>query len=317
MEKAGQVKQMAIPRFTFLLPAYKTRYLEEALQSILCQTYRDFCVIVSDDASPEPIEEVVGRFDDARICYRRNPKNLGGGRLVDHWNLLLDLCESEFVIVASDDDLYAPAFLERVNGLINTCPDADLFRVGAEMIDGEGKILRKESGKDSVLSTEAFIHHMLNPQSILCVGNYVMRATCLREMGGFVSLPLAWKADSATLLALSHNGVAACEEPLFSFRMSGVNISSLSGRQASIDRQKIAATLSFYSWMTRHLDAELLSRLGPRVKLRLEGEMRTYYGSLSLREFFRLYRQMLREKWFYTRKKKLSFLYGWFRKRFV
>lgn len=46
---------MNTSKYTFLLPAYKTRYLEKMLVSITNQTYTDFKVIISDDCSPEPV----------------------------------------------------------------------------------------------------------------------------------------------------------------------------------------------------------------------------------------------------------------------
>lgn len=49
-------------KYTFLLPAYKTAFLEEALSSIQSQTYKDFTVIVSDDCSPQPVKEVFDRL---------------------------------------------------------------------------------------------------------------------------------------------------------------------------------------------------------------------------------------------------------------
>lgn len=43
-------------KYTFLLPAYKSKYLSDAIKSILRQTYEDFQIIVSDDKSPENIK---------------------------------------------------------------------------------------------------------------------------------------------------------------------------------------------------------------------------------------------------------------------
>ena len=65
-------------KYTFLLPAYKAKYLKEALDSLLDQTYKDFKIIVSDDNSPEDIRGIVDSFDDVRIEYRKNKNNIGG-----------------------------------------------------------------------------------------------------------------------------------------------------------------------------------------------------------------------------------------------
>ena len=61
-------------KYKFCLPAYKTRFLAEALNSIKSQTYTDFVCIVSDDCSPEDIKAVFDDMvgDDSRFFYRRN-----------------------------------------------------------------------------------------------------------------------------------------------------------------------------------------------------------------------------------------------------
>ena len=45
-------------KYTFLLPAFKGRFLDEMLRSIQGQTYRDFKVIISDDCSPEDLRSI-------------------------------------------------------------------------------------------------------------------------------------------------------------------------------------------------------------------------------------------------------------------
>lgn len=49
-------------KYTFLLPAYKARYLEDRLESISNQTYHNFKVIISDDCFQEPLYDICKRF---------------------------------------------------------------------------------------------------------------------------------------------------------------------------------------------------------------------------------------------------------------
>jgi len=106
-------------KYTFLLPAYKASFLEETLYSIQNQTFCNFQVIVSDDCSLENIFQVYENFiDDERFVYRRNEVNLGKKDLISHWNLLVDMCDTEYFIMASDDDVYHPHFLEEIDKLV-------------------------------------------------------------------------------------------------------------------------------------------------------------------------------------------------------
>lgn len=76
-------------KFSFLLPAYKVSFLEQSINSILNQKFKDFEIIISDDCSPNNIKEIVNNFHDSRITYQRNDKNIGAENMVNHWNLLL------------------------------------------------------------------------------------------------------------------------------------------------------------------------------------------------------------------------------------
>lgn len=52
---------------SFIMPAWKRSFLQQAIKSVLAQEYTDFELVVVDDASPENLEEVVRTFNDSRI----------------------------------------------------------------------------------------------------------------------------------------------------------------------------------------------------------------------------------------------------------
>ncbi len=49
-----------------------------------------------------------------------------GGNLVKHWNMLVEMCETDYCIMSSDDDVYSPTFLEEINNLTEKYPDVCL-----------------------------------------------------------------------------------------------------------------------------------------------------------------------------------------------
>ena len=75
--------------FSILIPAYKSRYLNEAMESVLAQTYQDWEMIIVDDHSPEDLVSIVRRYKDNRISYYRNGKNIGAGDVIKNWNKCL------------------------------------------------------------------------------------------------------------------------------------------------------------------------------------------------------------------------------------
>ena len=65
---------------TIGVPVYNgERFLEQCLDSLLSQTYRDFVLVISDNASTDRTQEICGRYAkaDPRVRYHRNPVNIG------------------------------------------------------------------------------------------------------------------------------------------------------------------------------------------------------------------------------------------------
>ena len=235
--------------YTFLLPAYKATYLREAIQSIVDQTIDGWQLIVSDDCSPEDILSVVQQFDDERIIYRRNEENIGGRNLVEHWNLLLSLCQTEFCIMASDDDVYFPTFLEKIGNLIEKYPKCNLFHARAYCIDAEGDIFKIDARYEEFVNQLDYLQTYYYWNHIECIANNVFRTQALKDYGGFVDFPLAWYSDTATCNMLAKNGVANTKDVLFCFRMSGLNISSRPISDKTITKKKFEAVCCYDDFM--------------------------------------------------------------------
>ena len=239
-------------KYTFLLPAYKAKYLKEALDSLLVQTYGDFKIISSDDNSPEGIKDIVDSFDDIRIAYRRNESNIGGLMLADHWNLLLSLCDTEYVIVASDDDIYSRSFLEEIDKLTNKYPDVNVLRARTQRINNSNDITAQEDIFDEYQDSIAALHSMFCGNYIGCIGNYVFRTKALRRVGGFAYLPYAWFSDMQTVISMQGNGQANTKDILFSFRLSDINISNTI-QDKKVDSYKLRATIVFDKWLSEYI----------------------------------------------------------------
>lgn len=214
-------------KYTFLIPAYKGRFFQQSLESILSQTLSDFDVIVSDDFSPENLKCVVDAFNDSRVTYRRNSSNIGAEHLVEHWNLLLNLAKSEYVIMASDDDVYAPDFLEKMDALQLKHPNVSLLRPHISYIDAAGNITWSESAMcDEVISGRELLSLEISTAFVSGIPQYVFKRQALLNIGGFVNYPMAWYSDDATVSLLAQTGVAVCPDNLFFFRLSGESIST-------------------------------------------------------------------------------------------
>lgn len=242
-------------KYTFLVPAYKTKYLKEALDSIM-QQKGDFNVVVSDDCSPEDVKGTthpyIDKYGADKVVYRRNETNSGGKNLVAHWNKLLGLCDSQYVIMASDDDLYSPDFLTEIDRLATKYPDADVIRARVQRINSKGEVTAKEDIFEEWQSPLEAVHSIFCGYYIGCIGNYVFRTDRLKAIEGFVDEPYAWFSDLLTVIATLKNGQANSNKILFSFRLSELNISNTS-RNRAMDAEKLQATIGYDDKMSRQV----------------------------------------------------------------
>lgn len=307
--------------YTFLLPAFKEQYLDVMLRSIQTQTYTDFKVLISDDCSPENIKSVCEPYlADPRFTYHRNKENMGSKSLVSHWNLLVDMCDTEFLIMASDDDVYYPDFLLEIDELIKTYPNANLFHARASKIDANGNVYQNDCLYEVYQSQIDYIVGFANPQRILCVANFVYRTSALKKIGGFVDYPFAWKSDSATNILMASNGICNTSRILFSFRISGQNITSMGNEKTNVSVAKLKACYLFYNWFKEYIESLCptniieqyeLKQIRNRYKGRLLGEMTSYYLCTNYSQFRALYFFLKKEGVLPNRYRRVTFVLYW------
>ena len=236
---------------SFILPAWKGRFLREAISSILSQTSSRWELVIVDDCSPEPLKNIVDSFADGRIRYIRNDSNLGRENLVRQWNHSISFAKGDYIVLAADDDIYKATFCEEVLRLAEKYPDADLIHSSVEQIDENGNHLWDDSILPEFTSKYEYLNWWLTGRSFTCIGNFAFKRSALSAIGGFMDFPCAFGSDIATPIMLSKNGVANTQEMLFCFRQSQQHLSADSSRF----REKLEA-ISQLSEFLRDIDYE-------------------------------------------------------------
>ena len=237
---------MSNPKYSFVLSAYKAEFLKEAIKSILSQTYRDFELIIVNDASPYDLYSIVASFRDDRITYYKNKTNEGGKSLVNQWNKCIEYAKGTYTIMASDDDLYDSKFLENVDVLVDKYPHVNVLRGRVVRIDKKNEEIDWEFHLNEWLSQEDFC--LFWSKGIIdCLANYIYRTSVLKKRG-FVDFPHAHYSDVATSFSMADKGIVNCKDAYFYFRTSEVNLSNSSNKKVVMCQ--IQATMSFFSWLT-------------------------------------------------------------------
>ena len=222
------------PYFSILIPAFKVSYLKECIESILAQIYKNFEVIIVDDASPYDICSIVSQFNDERIRYYRNEVGFGAYNVVGNWNKCLGFATGDYVICMGDDDMLLPEALAEYVKLIKKYPDLGLYHGLTEFIDENGELLNMQESRPEFESVYSMIWHRWTVRSHQYIGDWCFDTAVLRKNGGFFPLPLAWGSDDiSAVLAAKERGVANTNTLCFLYRKNRQTI-SMNGSYASI-----------------------------------------------------------------------------------
>lgn len=236
-------------QFSILIPAFKTKFLKECLESILNQLYKDFEIIVVDDCSPENIQSIVEVLNDDRIRYYRNEKNCGAKDVVDNWNICLNYAVGKYVICMGDDDILDPNCLSEYNKLIERYPNVGVFHTRTYIIDEESKVFRATELRSEKENTLDLIWRSINGGCTQFIGDFVFNRYLLLKDGGFYKMPFAWGSDYLSVfIASTHGGIIHTNKPLFRYRQSRYTISSSSNAV-----EKIKAQFMLYDWIDRYV----------------------------------------------------------------
>jgi glycosyltransferase involved in cell wall biosynthesis len=212
---------------TIGLPVYNGEaYVAQAIESILAQTYADFRIVVSDNASTDTTAEIVESYAarDDRIAFRRSPVNRGAAW---NYNTVFEGCRTPFFKWAAADDVLAPECVERCLDVLTKAPQAVLSFPWTLLIDGEGVPLREYRDPLATQVDEPPHRRFAHVVANVAMGNLVfalMRTEALRRTrlhGAYPSSDFVLLAELALLGAFLE-----VPEPLF-FRRHHQGMSTL------------------------------------------------------------------------------------------
>jgi glycosyltransferase involved in cell wall biosynthesis len=130
------------PRVTIGLPVYNgAQFIEEALDSLLAQTFTDFELIISDNASTDQTEQICRSYAarDKRIRYLRQAHNIGAG---NNFNYVFERASGEYFKWVAHDDVYDAEFLSKCVSLLDEAPPSVVLCVPRiKLIDEQSNVI--------------------------------------------------------------------------------------------------------------------------------------------------------------------------------
>ena len=135
-------KPTDIPTVSIGLPVYNgENFIEEAIESVLAQTFQDYELVISDNASTDATQIICQRYaqQDSRIRYSRSPVNQGPAW---NYNQVFELARGTYFKWAAHDDVFEPTFLERVLERLIQNPTAVLGFSQVDVIEQAAGLIR-------------------------------------------------------------------------------------------------------------------------------------------------------------------------------
>lgn len=206
-----------------LLTTYNTKkkYLQKQIESILKQTYHNFKLLISDDASKEETKEILKQYQeqDSRIKLYLQEENLGYNK---NFEFLLKQAKANYIMFADHDDIWYPQKIEKSLKIMQE-KKVDLVYCNANQIDENDKTIKESYFR---YKNVPLVHGKSKMAITRCVGigcSQMITKEIKDKMLPFQNTVIAhdWLA---AFLANQGKGMIYIKEPLFGYRLHTNNV---------------------------------------------------------------------------------------------
>jgi glycosyltransferase involved in cell wall biosynthesis len=187
------------------IPTYNgAAFLGEAIDSVLCQGWHDYDLVVCDNASSDETPAICARYAEQGLRYHRFEQLVGQA---GNWNRCCDLAHGRFVVLLHADDALERNFLGRAVEFLEHHPHVVLVHCGVRHVTADGREIAREepSPADRVVPGEEFFFRMLLDGCLVNPAGVMIRAAALRRAGRF-SERIRWGVDWHMWLRLCLQG---------------------------------------------------------------------------------------------------------------
>lgn len=238
------------PLVSVVMPAYKTQYIQQALDSLINQSYSNLELIVCDDSTTDDVRQIVEGFAQSAkfpVHYSKNEKRLWGFGGVEKG---VKLAKGEYIKILHDDDVLKPKAIQNLIQAMADNPGATLATSKRERIDEQGELLPDDIytvnpfGADALVKGDELVSFLADntinflgePSCTLCRKTDLERFT--ERYTFLIGKHISWVGDLAFYVKLLRMGdLVYLAEPQTQFRVSKEQFSQAGRDKAGIGEQ--------------------------------------------------------------------------------
>jgi glycosyltransferase involved in cell wall biosynthesis len=167
-------------RFSVVIPVYnRAKFLRQAIDSVLSQTFTDYEVIAVDDGSTDESPEILSSYGSRVQVIRQENQGPEVAR-----NAGVALAQGEYIAFLDSDDFFFPHALECYERVIRMF-DSPPMIVGADRYFRDGQVIPKEAYEPGPLKVVPYKDYLSKTASVLCCQSILaMRKSVFDEVGG-------------------------------------------------------------------------------------------------------------------------------------
>ena len=175
------------PRVSVCIPVYNgAGYIGACIDSILSQSFFDFELIFVNDASTDDSKAIIQSFNDPRIKYYENERNLG---LIGNWNKSLELSSGDYICIFHQDDIMSPWNLQEKVALLDLEKYVGLVYSDTVIIDQSWRTKSPhwfellDPNVGFIKPGRSFLDLMFVSMNLICCPSVVARRECYEKLG--------------------------------------------------------------------------------------------------------------------------------------
>ena len=224
-----------LPLITVLMPVYNgVTYLNEAIESILNQTFQNFEFIIIDDGSTDDSVKIIKSYDDNRIRLVENRNNLGQSETL---NKGLRLAKGKYIARMDQDDISMPERFKKQLDFMENNSDVDVCGSWVQLMGKYNGIIELETQSEEIKIS------LLTNQNLTHPAVMIRKSTLVKYELNYNPTFTIGNDYDLWVRMFDYCSFANLPEPLLKFRMHDNQYSKILWEQNEVETNRILTNL--------------------------------------------------------------------------